>query len=127
MNTQQQAYIEGFVKRASEYGFSEAEAVELLKSAVSYDKSLFKKTDAPVKSAGLTPKLNIIFAEQLGTKVYDKNNTFGGIGADRLDKLQLLIELEKHYKKDLSESLISSHMKDSSTIGDLLKHIENKK
>ena len=33
MNTQQQAYIEGFVKRASEYGFSENEAVNILKEA----------------------------------------------------------------------------------------------
>jgi hypothetical protein len=33
MNKQQQAYIEGFVKRASEYGFSENEAVEILKRA----------------------------------------------------------------------------------------------
>ena len=31
--TTKQAYIEGFVKRASEYGFSEHEALNLLKSA----------------------------------------------------------------------------------------------
>ena len=31
--TAQQAYIEGFVKRASEYGFSEAEAIDILKNA----------------------------------------------------------------------------------------------
>jgi len=29
-HTQQQAYIEGFVKRASEYGFNEHEAIQLL-------------------------------------------------------------------------------------------------
>jgi hypothetical protein len=33
MNTQQQAYIEGFVKRAAEYGLSQNEAIELLKSS----------------------------------------------------------------------------------------------
>jgi hypothetical protein len=33
MNTQQQAYIEGFVKRASEYGLTQNEAFELLKSS----------------------------------------------------------------------------------------------
>lgn len=33
MNTQEQAYIEGFVKRASEYGFSQAESAELLKTS----------------------------------------------------------------------------------------------
>ena len=31
--TTDEAYVEGFVKRASEYGFSEAEAVEILKQA----------------------------------------------------------------------------------------------
>ena len=34
MNTQQQAYIEGFVKRAGEYGLSHDEAIALLKSAL---------------------------------------------------------------------------------------------
>ena len=29
MNTQQQAYIEGFVKRAAEYGFNENEELSL--------------------------------------------------------------------------------------------------
>lgn len=33
MTNQEQAYINGFVKRASEYGFSAQEAIELLKSA----------------------------------------------------------------------------------------------
>jgi hypothetical protein len=33
MNTQQQAYIYGFVKRASEYGYSEQEAINILKAA----------------------------------------------------------------------------------------------
>jgi hypothetical protein len=33
MTVQQQAYIYGFVKRAAEYGFSENEAIELLKQA----------------------------------------------------------------------------------------------
>jgi hypothetical protein len=31
--TTQQAYVDGFVKRASEYGYSEAEAIELLKTS----------------------------------------------------------------------------------------------
>lgn len=33
MNTQEQAYINGFVKRASEYGFSYNEAISLLKQS----------------------------------------------------------------------------------------------
>ena len=37
MNIQEQAYIEGFVKRASEYGFSQDEAISLLKSATAAD------------------------------------------------------------------------------------------
>jgi hypothetical protein len=35
--TPEEAYIEGFVKRATQYGLSEAEAFELLKSAVDQD------------------------------------------------------------------------------------------
>jgi hypothetical protein len=33
MNTQEQAYINGFVKRANAYGFSNEEALELLKTS----------------------------------------------------------------------------------------------
>jgi len=33
MNTKQQAYIEGFVKRANEYGYNQEEALYLLKEA----------------------------------------------------------------------------------------------
>jgi hypothetical protein len=33
MNTVEQAYINGFVKRASEYGYNEQQAFELLKNA----------------------------------------------------------------------------------------------
>jgi hypothetical protein len=33
MNTQEQAYIEGFVKRATEHGLSAHEAIELFKQA----------------------------------------------------------------------------------------------
>jgi hypothetical protein len=33
MNTQEQAYIDGFVKRAAEYGYSPSQALEILKQA----------------------------------------------------------------------------------------------
>ena len=42
MNPQQQAYIEGFVKRASEYGFSEDESMDLLKQATRFEEELHK-------------------------------------------------------------------------------------
>lgn len=48
MNTEQ-AYIEGFVKRASEYGFSEHEAIELLKQAG-------KKIGVPKKAPSIPGK-----------------------------------------------------------------------
>ena len=45
--TPEQAYIEGFVKRASEYGFSEDEAAEILKKASRGDSAAkFLKTIA---------------------------------------------------------------------------------
>ena len=34
MTTQEQAYINGFVKRANQYGFSNSEAIELYKQAL---------------------------------------------------------------------------------------------
>jgi hypothetical protein len=34
MNTQKQAYVKGFVKRAAEYGFNENEALDLLKTSI---------------------------------------------------------------------------------------------
>jgi hypothetical protein len=37
MTTQQQAYINGFVKKASEYGFNENEAIDILKQATVAD------------------------------------------------------------------------------------------
>ena len=37
MNTQHQAYIDGFVKRAAEYGLNENEALDILKQATAAD------------------------------------------------------------------------------------------
>ena len=63
MNTQQeQAYIEGFVKRASEYGFDENQAMDLLKSAF----------DVPDTLAGL-PSLTHTALKGIG-KAHDKIN-----------------------------------------------------
>jgi hypothetical protein len=56
MNTQQ-AYINGFVKRASEYGYNEAEAIELYKRAFSFadlGQRLGAKADSGVQAVGNT-------------------------------------------------------------------------
>ena len=42
MTTQEQAYIEGFVKRAAEYGYSEQQATSLLKKAL-FGESAYKE------------------------------------------------------------------------------------
>jgi hypothetical protein len=52
MNTQEQAYINGFVKRASEYGFSDEQAMELCKQAISAEK---------LESAKMSPILSALF------------------------------------------------------------------
>ena len=54
MNTEQ-AYIEGFVKRASEYGFSESEATELLKTAMRGQNaySLIENISRPLAAAAV--------------------------------------------------------------------------
>ena len=51
MTTQQQAYIEGFVKRAAEYGFNEDEAVNILKEAGALT------TIAKMEASGANPKV----------------------------------------------------------------------
>jgi hypothetical protein len=53
MNTQEQAYIQGFVKRASEYGFNNDEAISLFKQAL-LDPSLMGKK-APVAKPPMKP------------------------------------------------------------------------
>lgn len=52
MNTQR-SYINGFVKRASEYGYSEDQAIELLKNAGAVDK--LKKHFKEYKEKHLQP------------------------------------------------------------------------
>ena len=54
MNTEQ-AYIEGFVKRASEYGFSQAESAELLKTAMRGQNaySLIENISRPLAAAAV--------------------------------------------------------------------------
>ena len=49
MTTQQQAYVAGFVKRASEYGFNEDEAFTILKKAQLSIKPIANMA-APVKA-----------------------------------------------------------------------------
>jgi hypothetical protein len=53
MNTQEQAYIQGFVKRANEYGFNDNEAISLFKQAL-LDPSLMGKK-APVAKPPMKP------------------------------------------------------------------------
>ena len=44
--TSEQAYVDGFVKRAAEYGFDETEAMNILKQAVA-EMPMASKTKAP--------------------------------------------------------------------------------
>jgi hypothetical protein len=56
MNAQEQAYIEGFVKRAAEYGFSNEEAVNLLKTAITKAEMYDHKASVPLNTIfGGTP------------------------------------------------------------------------
>lgn len=122
---EKKAFIEGFVKRASQYGFNYNEAVELLKQAARAS-SWFKKPDTKPKQAPLSKELNNIFSEQLGTgaKQFHGHHTFKDIGADDLDKVELQMALEEHFNKDLDDSLIDTHMKGTDTIEKYLKAVE---
>jgi hypothetical protein len=64
MNTQQQqAYIEGFTKRASEYGLNHNEAIELLKQANRLREAILSGEVSPENAGGLTPELLNSFDE----------------------------------------------------------------
>ena len=58
MTTQEQAYIEGFVKRANEYGYSEAEAVNILKEA---SRNVYE-----LEQQKASPLMNILGAMTMG-------------------------------------------------------------
>jgi hypothetical protein len=48
MNTQEQAYINGFVKRAAEYGYNEQQAIAIYKQAMG-EMPMASKIKPPVK------------------------------------------------------------------------------
>jgi hypothetical protein len=77
MHTQQQAYIEGFTKRASEYGFTQNEAIELLKSSgivdatpTDYNYIISNRTEKPTPAVP-SGKLNDPFAIRTNPKITD--------------------------------------------------------
>ena len=87
----QQAYINGFVKRAADYGYSEDQAIELLKSAVDaaspagFDMSATadaSKVPAPSSAApGLLGKLRNKFSNMLPGYPTTVGATPGGVDA----------------------------------------------
>ena len=61
MNTQEQAYINGFVKRASEHGFNREQAFELLKIAKKVeDSEYYANPLLNAVSGTLLPNANIV-------------------------------------------------------------------
>jgi hypothetical protein len=73
MTTQEQAYIEGFVKRAAEYGFNENEAVNILKEASSnvYD----------LEQQKASPLMNILGAMTMGRVAPEAPGGLGEAGS----------------------------------------------
>ena len=76
MNTQQ-AYIEGFVKRASEYGYSEAEAIEILKQAVAFPSNMVPNTPGSLAAPIATPVTGGGVPESLKTE--NQSNPMAGM------------------------------------------------
>lgn len=58
MNTQEQAYLQGFVKRANEYGFNDEEAISLFKQALLSPALMGKK--APTVKPPMKPSKPVI-------------------------------------------------------------------
>lgn len=70
MNTQEQAYINGFVKRANEHGFTDKEAVEILKqaspqSATSFMENYKAMSPAEQRNLATNPNVNPVAHEQM--------------------------------------------------------------
>ena len=108
MNTQQ-AYINGFVKRASEYGFNEDEAVGLLKKAETREE--LERYD----QAKMTPAIAALMSGSLPTIAYgaykDYKNRDINPWQDELSK----IEPDKLFSKERAE-----HYKNRSALDMLL-------
>ena len=98
--TTQQAYINGFVKRASEYGFSEAEAVSLLKKAVSREEL------ERYEQAKMNPAVATLLPTSLSAGLYgiykDHKNRDINPWQDELSKIEpdkpFSKERDEHYK-----------------------------
>lgn len=79
MNTEQ-AFVEGFVKRASEYGYSESEAIQLLKAANAPASVSMPSRVSVMSQPRPTPQLPAAIADpgmyqRLGVK-YDGNPNY---------------------------------------------------
>jgi hypothetical protein len=85
MTTQEQAYIEGFVKRASEYGYSEDQAFHILKEATGASEEL-------LKSSGLFGK----------KKITDKART---VIDDRGKLMQDIVDANKRIGKPATKAV----------------------
>lgn len=92
MTTQQQAYIIGFVKRANEYGFSDQEALGILKEASELKGNQYKldvDKDGKIEASDLKKLRQRKQAEELkGNQRKLDVNKNGKIDADDLKKLR---------------------------------------
>ena len=73
MNTQEQAYINGFLKRASEYGLSEEQAIAIYKQAMVEPSLMGKKT--PMKPT--TPAKPVLPKKPMIPNEADQNDVAG--------------------------------------------------
>lgn len=70
MNTEQQAYINGFVKRAADYGYNQQEALTILKQAGGFFGGLGNSMDTGISNA----------TQAVGNKVNQAGDYLKGLG-----------------------------------------------
>ena len=109
MNTREQAYIDGFVKRASEYGVDQNEALALLKTAVSSE-DLEKAKISP----GIAAALGILpgFAETYGSfkDIHNKDINPVYEQLQNIDKHKIWSKARAdHHADNTASGLISSN------------------
>jgi hypothetical protein len=93
MTTQEQAYIEGFVKRASEYGFNYNEAINLLKQATLQGKQY--KLDVNHNGKIEADDLKALRNRKKTVKTAAPGLVTGGTGAATMPKVNPAMQNEK--------------------------------
>jgi len=86
MNREQQAYINGFVKRANEHGYNEQEALAILKQAEGFFSGMGNKIDSGITNT----------TQAVGNKINQATGYVKGLGNSALEGTKQLATRAQH-------------------------------